>query len=163
MAKKFKKRKEKWKEFYLGSIGRYRWVRNENPAKHRNKKEWTPRTWWEINLTCVKSNVAHKGTQILLTLEQHRFELGGSTYTWIFFNKYHTCIFVLLIFTYRRGKVCVRLESPICGITRARVWVLILSGLFQLPALGWVIYQFLCFWGSESRMWIFDCAGGQCC
>ena len=33
-----------------------------------------------------KKNPKYKGPQ--LTLEQHKLELRGSTYTWIFFNKY---------------------------------------------------------------------------
>ena len=48
------------------------------------------------------------------------------------------------------GKVCVWLEITICEIKRTRVWVLILSKLFQLPAFGWVIYQFICFWGRDN-------------
>ena len=35
------------------------------------------------------------------------------------------------------------------------VWVLILSRLFQLPTLGWIIYQLVCFWGRDSSRWIF--------
>ena len=32
--------------------------------------------------------------EIQLTLEHHGFELHRSTYAWIFFNKYSTCIFI---------------------------------------------------------------------
>ena len=41
--------------------------------------------------------------------------------------------------------------------------VLILPRLFQLLALWWVIYQFLCFEGRKSSMWIFDCGMWMLC
>lgn len=58
------------------------------------------------------------------------------------------------------GKVWVLLENTSCRTTRTRIWVLILSKLFQLPAPEWVIYQFLCFQGGESSMQIFHSWGG---
>ena len=58
------------------------------------------------------------------------------------------------------GKICIWLAIAICGIKRTRVWVLILSKLFQLPALGWVIYQFICFWSRDNSMKLFNCVGG---
>ena len=30
---------------------------------------------------------------------------------------------------------------------------------FHLPAIGWVICLFFCFWGRDGRTWIFDCMG----
>ena len=40
---------------------------------------------------------------------------------------------------------------------KTRALVLILSRLLQLPGFWWVLYQFLCFWGRDSSMWIFSC------
>ena len=54
------------------------------------------------------------------------------------------------------GKVCAQLEITVYRIQRTKVWVLILSKLFLLPALEWVIHQFLCFWGRGSSTRIFS-------
>ena len=80
-------------------------------------------------------------------------------YTWIFFS-----ISIVPVFSFYRslnvlGKVWVPLENTLRRTTRTRIWVLILSKLFQLPALGWVIYQFLCFQGRENSMQIFHSLG----
>ena len=80
--------------------------------------------------------------RLQLMLEQHGFEQCISTYTQIVFNKYSTYISSLNQLSVR--KVYVQLEITICGIKRTRVWVLIRFKLFLLPALQWVIYQFLC-------------------
>ena len=40
----------------------------------------------------------HGKIRLQLTLGQHRFELCGSTYTQVFFNKYSACIFIFQIF-----------------------------------------------------------------
>lgn len=61
-------------------------------------------------------------------------------------------------------KVCVSLEITVCGIKGTRVWVLILSKPFQPPALGWVIYHVLCFWGRDGSTWIwFAIHSAYCC
>ena len=71
---------------------------------------------------------------------------------------------IVLVFSLYRslstGTLCVWLEIIICGIKRTRIWVLILSRLFQHPALKWVIHQFLCFCGRDSSAWIFNCMVG---
>ena len=54
------------------------------------------------------------------------------------------------------------LEITMYGIKRPGVWVLILSKLFQLPALGRVIYQFFCFRGRDSKTQIFLLEEGMC-
>lgn len=61
------------------------------------------------------------------------------------------------------GKLWVWLLITICRIKRTGVRILLLSTLFQLPALGQVIYQFLCFWGRDSSMWIFNCCTPNPC
>lgn len=52
---------------------------------------WTP---WVILLPVTQGHVQVLQREVLLTLEQHRFELHKSTYTWIFSpnNKYHYVI-----------------------------------------------------------------------
>ena len=47
-------------------------------------------------------------------------------------------------------------ETTICGIKSSRIWVLIVSKLFQLPILGQVFCNFS---GTDSRTWIFHCTG----
>ena len=54
-------------------------------------------------------------SDVQLTLEQHRFELCGSTYTRSFFSKFSTCIFILQIF-----KLNVR--ESLCSIRDHNMW-----------------------------------------
>ena len=60
-----------------------------------------------------------------------------------------------------RGKFVFDYRPQYVESQKSRVWVLILSRLLRLPALGWVLYQFLCFWARDSSMWIFRLCGGR--
>ena len=93
-------------------------------------------------------------TYIQVTLEQYDFELRRSTYTWIFSNKYSTCIFTLQTF-------------EVCLIRDHSMWNQKNQGLspdamqtVSVSALGWIIYQSLHFWGRDTNNSDFYLTGG---
>ena len=111
------------------------------------KKEWKRRLKKKVLEICFTTVWIYN-----LPLNNAGLNRESSLICGFFFNKYNTCIFILQVFNSVWGKVCVRLEIIICRIKRTAGWVLILSKRFQLPGLGWVIYQFLCFWGRDRSL-----------
>ena len=96
-------------------------------------------------------------SSIQLTLEQHTFKLCWSTYRSFPVNTVPVFSFHRSLNWLKWGRVCVWLEITVCGIKRTRVWVLILSKLFQLHP--WVSHFSVRFWGRFSIMQVFPYVG----
>lgn len=69
-------------------------------------------------------------------------------------------VFILRIFKLTKcGGNSFLNTATIWRIKMTRVGVLIQSKLFQLPVFGWIIDQFLCYWGRHSCIQIFHPVG----